>query len=91
VLRYVRGIERRLAKVPDDVHRDRARMAEVHAIEQRVGALADRYSDQVTPPEVLALPWLVEELRVHQFAQMVGTRGSVSLAKVSRELARLGG
>jgi len=89
IVRYVRGIERRLAKVADDVLRDRARMAEVHALESRITRVADRYTHTVTPPDVVAAAWLIEELRIQQFAQMVGTRGSISLTKVSRELSRL--
>src|SRR5690606_18181980 len=42
VVRYVRGIERRLAVVAEDVGRDRRRMSEVGAVERRYTALLGR-------------------------------------------------
>ena len=41
-------------------------------------------------PEVAAVRWMVEELRVSLFAQSVGTAGPVSEQRIRKELARLG-
>jgi ATP-dependent helicase HrpA len=89
--RYVAAIERRLTKVAENVSRDQARMAEVHGFERRAAALADRYDGEVVPPEVANLAWLLEEFRVHTFAQSLGARSGVSATKVTKELSRLGG
>ena len=42
------------------------------------------------PTEAVELGWLLEELRVSEFAQTLGTAVSVSPQRISRDLARLG-
>ena len=91
VLRYVRGIARRLEKVPDDPAKDRRKLAEVHALEGRYGKLLKRLSRDEITPEVIDVGWMLEELRIQVFAEAIGTARPVSTQRVVKELQRLGG
>ena len=90
VLRYVKAIDHRLAKLPEDPHKDTARLRDVAALERRyVGFLRRLHRDEITP-EIVDVGWLLEELRVAVFAQQLGTARSVSLQRVSKELTAVG-
>ncbi|WP_066364503.1 ATP-dependent RNA helicase HrpA [Herbidospora mongoliensis] len=88
--RYLRAIERRLEKLADDVHRDRALMHQVHDLE-------DDYRDLVAglPPArrnaaaVGEIRWMLEELRVSFFAQTLGTPTPVSEKRIRKAMAQL--
>jgi ATP-dependent helicase HrpA len=79
--RYLRGIGRRLDKFEPD--RDTARMA-------TVTQLAREYADFVAalPPsrrrddDVVAIRWMLEELRISLFAQALGTAYPVSEKRI---------
>jgi ATP-dependent helicase HrpA len=90
LVRYLRGISRRLDTVAEDPRRDADRMAAVHrvtdAYDQGVGRLpAGRRSG----PDVQAVRWMIEELRVSLFAQVLGTSGPVSEKRILTALDRL--
>jgi ATP-dependent helicase HrpA len=89
VLRYVRGIERRVLKLPEDPRRDQQRMAEVVALEDRYRAVLARQPRGRVAAEVVDAGWLLEELRVSVFAQSLGTPRPVSAQRVVRTLATL--
>jgi ATP-dependent helicase HrpA len=72
IVRYLRAAARRLERLPDAVAVDRDRMRTIHELEELWRA---RGSD----PEI---GWLLEELRVAQFAQGLGTREPVSAKRV---------
>ncbi|MCX6520452.1 MAG: ATP-dependent RNA helicase HrpA [Actinobacteria bacterium] len=91
VLRYVRGIARRLEKLPDDPAKDRRNLYEIHALEQRYGKLLRRLDRAEITAEVIDLGWQLEELRVAVFAQVLGTPKPVSPQRILKELQRLGG
>ena len=91
VLRYLRGIDRRLDKLPDDPARDQRRLRDVVALERRYAALLDRLERGAITPEVIELGWSLEELRISEFAQVIGTARPVSPAGIAAELTRLGG
>jgi ATP-dependent helicase HrpA len=76
VVRYLQGAARRLDRLPDATAADRDRMRTIHELEELHRA---RGSD----PEI---GWLLEELRVAQFAQGLGTREPVSAKRVRRLL-----
>ncbi|WP_369069118.1 ATP-dependent RNA helicase HrpA [Kineococcus terrestris] len=88
LLRYLQGIGRRLAAVPDDPQRDRVRMAEFSRV-------ADAWADRVrragplVPRELADLRWTLEELRLQLFAQGVATAHPVSEQRVMRALAEI--
>lgn len=82
VLRYLRAVERRLDKLPQDPHRDRERM-------QRIQDVQREYRDAVggLPPERAAsIRWMIEELRVSYFAQQLGTAHPVSEKRILRAM-----
>jgi ATP-dependent helicase HrpA len=91
VLRYVRGIARRLDKLPDDPAKDRRNLHEIHALEQRYGKLLRTLDRGSITPDVIDLGWQLEELRISVFAQVLGTPKPVSPQRILKELRRLGG
>ncbi len=91
LVRYVKAIDHRLAKMPEDPHRDATRLRDVAALESRYIALLRRlHRDEITP-DVVEVGWLLEELRVATFAQQLGTAKSASVTRLAKELAALGG
>ena len=89
VLRYVRGIERRLDKAPEDPVRDQRRLAEVRAVERDHAALLKALRPSQVTPRVVEAGWMLEELRVAMFAQSLGAKGQVSAKRITKELDRL--
>jgi ATP-dependent helicase HrpA len=91
LVRYLRAIGRRLDKLGGDHVRDAERMAIVH----RVAAEFDAARRDLPPagqsnPDVMAIRWQVEELRVNLFAQVLGTPGPVSEKRIRTALDALG-
>jgi ATP-dependent helicase HrpA len=90
LVRYLRAISRRLDTAAQDPGRDAGRMAAVHRVSdeyrQAVGRLpgARRHA-----PDVRAVRWMIEELRVSLFAQVLGTPGPVSEKRILTALDRL--
>ncbi len=88
--RYLRGIERRLDKLPENPARDAANMAVAQRVEQAYRqAVADLPPARRNDPDVTEVRWMLEELRVSLFAQTLGTRGSVSENRILTALDRL--
>jgi ATP-dependent helicase HrpA len=90
LVRYLRAITVRLDKTPWDAARDAERMAAVH----RVGDAYRQVTGQLPAaarcsPQVQAVPWLIEELRVSLFAQTLGTAVPVSEKRIQAALDRL--
>jgi len=91
VARYLRAIERRLDKLADNPGRDAQLMAVVHGV-------ADEYAEAMAalPPamrgssDVLAIGWMIQELRVSLFAQTLGTGVPVSERRIRSAIERLG-
>ena len=85
VERYLQAAARRLERLPDNPARDLDRMRAIHELE----ALHRRRLDEWPPGRPLPaalreVPWMLEELRVNQFAQGLGTRGPVSSKRIRR-------
>jgi ATP-dependent helicase HrpA len=76
--RYLRAAERRLERLPEAPGADQARTT---MIQELVEACERR--GPAAPPEVR---WLIEELRVSEFAQALGVRGKVSAKRIGRLL-----
>ena len=83
VERYLHGAARRLERLPDAVAVDRDRMNAVHQLER---LYRERLRERPGAPALREVPWLLEELRVSQFAQGLGTRGNVSSKRIRRLL-----
>jgi len=86
---YIAGIVHRVGKLADNPGRDRVWLAEV---EQATALYRDAGGTlpltAATPPELAAVRWMLEELRLSLFAQQLGTAGTVSLARVRKALGR---
>jgi ATP-dependent helicase HrpA len=90
LLRYVRAAARRLDRLPDTVAVDRDRMRVVGELERAYAdALAGWPPGRPLPEALRELPWMLQELRVSQFAQSLGTRGPVSARRIRRLLDEL--
>jgi len=88
--RYLRGIERRLDKLPENPARDAASMAVAHRVEQAYQeALAGLPAARRNDPDVTDVRWMLEELRVSLFAQTLGTQAPVSENRILGALGRL--
>ena len=90
VVRYLRAVVRRLDKLGGEQARDADRMAAVRRVAAEYESLL-----RELPPEarwradVQSIRWLIEELRVSLFAQVLGTAGPVSEKRIRTALARL--
>ncbi len=88
VTRYLRGAQRRLERLPDAPAADRDRMAVLHELERDL-----RRRREAAGPCSAALrdvAWMLQELRVSQFAQGLGVRGQISTKRVRRALEASG-
>jgi ATP-dependent helicase HrpA len=83
IVRYLRGAARRIERLPDNPANDRDRMRAIHELE---AAYRARVQAGPLPDAVREVPWLIEELRVSQFAQGLGTRQQVSAKRIRRLL-----
>ncbi len=84
VTRYLRAATRRLERLPDAPAADRDRMAVVHELEAQL-----RRRQGAGGASSLALRevgWMLQELRVSNFAQGIGVRGQISAKRVRRAL-----
>jgi ATP-dependent helicase HrpA len=91
VVRYLRAAERRLERLPAAPAADRDRMRTIHELERDLRARRDALPAGVpAPPELVRISWMLQELRVAQFAEGLGVRGQVSSRRVRRALADLG-
>ena len=90
VLRYLKAVEKRFEKLAQDVHRDRAQLLKVQAVEQAYQDKLASYASSASLPEGLAeIRWLIEELRVSVFAQSIGTKSPVSTQRIMQALAKI--
>jgi ATP-dependent helicase HrpA len=88
--RYLRGIERRLDKLPENPARDAANMATAQRAEQAYQqAVAELPAARRSQPDVTEVRWMLEELRVSLFAQTLGTQAPVSENRILTALGRL--
>ena len=90
LVRYLRAISRRLDTAAQDPARDADRAA-------AVARVTDAYTRAVAelPPArrqdagVQAVRWMIEELRVSLFAQVLGTSGPISEKRIQAALSQL--
>jgi ATP-dependent helicase HrpA len=91
LVRYLRAIGWRLDKVGGDAVRDAERMAIVQGLAAEYDAVRRELPSAArTSPEVVAIAWQLEELRVSLFAQVLGTPGPVSEKRIRSALDALG-
>jgi len=91
LIRYLRAMVRRLEKLPGEQARDAERMAAVHRMsDEYAKALAGLPAEAREDSDVVAVRWMIEELRVSLFAQVLGTPGPVSEKRILTALGGLG-
>jgi ATP-dependent helicase HrpA len=83
MLRYLRAIDRRLERLPEDPHRDRERMLQIQQLEARYVRTRDAHPGALKVREVR---WMLEELRVSFFAQQLGTAYPISEKRILKAL-----
>ncbi|HLL67710.1 MAG TPA: ATP-dependent RNA helicase HrpA [Micromonosporaceae bacterium] len=88
VPRYLRAIERRLDKLPENPGRDRVQMLKISEIEQEYAELAAAASGPALDA-VREIRWMIEELRVNAFAQALGTAYPISDKRIYRAMDEL--
>ena len=87
VERYLRGAEWRLERLSKAAAVDRDRMRAIHELEDLYRRrLEELPSGSAIDTELAEVPWLLEELRISQFAQALGPRGQVTSRKIRRIL-----
>ncbi|RCG25330.1 ATP-dependent RNA helicase HrpA [Sphaerisporangium album] len=88
--RYLRAVERRLEKLPDDPYRDHERMLKLDEIRlEYENLLATLPEPRHSEDAVLEIRWMLEELRVSYFAQTLGTPYPVSDKRIRKAMERL--
>jgi ATP-dependent helicase HrpA len=88
VVRYLRAADRRLERLPDVVAVDRDRTTAVRALEVELRDRSNAYisARRPVPAALTEAGWLLQELRVSQFAQALGVRGQVSAKRIRKLL-----
>nr|WP_095873712.1 ATP-dependent RNA helicase HrpA [Streptomyces sp. TLI_235] len=85
--RYLLAVDRRLEALPDHPQRDAQNLLKVQAVQQAYGELLARVPAGRRPsPEVRAIRWMIEELRVSFFAQGLGTPAPVSEKRILKAM-----
>jgi ATP-dependent helicase HrpA len=87
VLRYVRGIQQRLDKLPSHPARDAELLATIEDLQEAYRRRLDQVPAGRQPSEALReIRWMIEELRVSFFAQPLGTPYPISPKRLRRAL-----
>jgi ATP-dependent helicase HrpA len=87
LVRYLRGIEKRLDKLPESPGRDAQQMAIVHRCEDALEQARQRLPES-RRGELSDVGAMIEELRVSLFAQTLGTPVPVSERRILAALDR---
>ncbi len=83
LIRYLKAIVRRLDKLAGEQARDAERMAAVHRVTSEYEAARRQLPPSArSRTDVQSIRWLIEELRVSLFAQVLGTPGPVSEKRI---------
>ncbi|MGW4384294.1 ATP-dependent RNA helicase HrpA [Kitasatospora sp. NPDC004531] len=85
--RYLIAVDRRLEALPDHPQRDLQNLLKVQAVQQAYGELLAKVPAGREPsPEIAAVRWMIEELRVSFFAQGLGTPTPVSEKRILKAM-----
>ena len=87
ITRYLKGILRRLEKLPIDPNQDRLKLIEVNKAEDLYSnALSAQRKDKPLSLDILTTKWMIEEFRVSLFSQNLGTAQPISLKRIKNHL-----
>ena len=84
--RYIKGLARRLEKLPIDPNKDRMNQHTVEKAEAAYKKACNKFPADKVPAELGEIRWMIEELRVSLFAQQLGTAYPVSAKRVLNAL-----
>ncbi|MEU6231481.1 ATP-dependent RNA helicase HrpA [Kitasatospora sp. NPDC047058] len=85
--RYLLAVDRRLEALPNHPQRDAQQLLKVQQVQQEYGELLAAVPAGREPsPEVRAIRWMIEELRVSFFAQSLGTPTPVSEKRITKAM-----
>jgi ATP-dependent helicase HrpA len=87
--RYLTALQKRLEKLPADPQRDRLQMLEYQKAYDAYQQLLGKFSGKPLPSEVVAIRWMLEELKVSLFAQQLGTPYPISSKRIVQAVQEL--
>jgi ATP-dependent helicase HrpA len=90
VVRYLRGIERRLEKLPTDPTRDLERLGDVEWLMGEYRTALDAQPPGTSSRALRDVRWMIEELRISYFAQTLGTAHPVSTKRILKAIDSAG-
>lgn len=85
--RYIKGLFRRLEKLPIDPNKDRMHQMTVEKAHAEWQKACAKYPKGKVPDALLDVRWMIEELRISLFAQQLGTAYPISAKRISNFLA----
>ncbi|MHB1739163.1 MAG: ATP-dependent RNA helicase HrpA [Actinomycetes bacterium] len=89
LVRYLRAAEHRVSRLVQDPGRDARWASELHTVQAAYDELLTGLpAPGRARPEVVAIRWMIEELRVGLFAQTLGTAYPVSVKRVLTAIDR---
>jgi len=89
ILRYLQALQKRQEKLPVDPNRDRLMSHEYQKAEEAYQSLLGKYAGRAVPEPVLAIRWMLEELKVSLYAQTLGTPYPVSVKRILLAVSEL--
>lgn len=88
--RYLKAIAVRLERLATHRDRDRVAMADVHAVRQDYDDLTAEFpAGDPPPPAVVAIRWMIEELRIGLFAPSMRPAYSISVPRIHKAMDRI--
>ncbi|GFD89031.1 ATP-dependent RNA helicase HrpA [Tenacibaculum sp. KUL152] len=81
--RYIKGLARRLEKLPIDPNKDRMHQATVEKSTKEWEKVCGKYPKGKVPQGLKDARWMIEELRVSLFAQQLGTAYPISAKRIT--------
>lgn len=90
IIRYLKGIIRRLEKLPIDPNQDRLKLLDVEkALTLQSNLLAQQPKNNPVTDSILNIHWMIEEFRVSLFAQNLGTAYPISFKRIKNSVQEL--
>ncbi len=86
LVRYLKGISRRVEKLPENPRRDLDWTDKIHQVHAEYRELRAQTPADEPAPELDEIRWMIEELRLSYFAQTIGTRYTVSDKRIYKAL-----
>lgn len=91
VIRYLKGIERRLEKLPIDPHQDKLKMLDVEKAQKLLSDALGKARSNSEKQKLEEVRWMIEELRISMFAQNLGTAYPISLKRIQNAIKESSG